>query len=53
MEMITKKLIEKNGQAPHSNTNTPNNTPNEKAGISLNDANQQNNGDNSCCSFSL
>ena len=53
MEMITKKLIEKSGQAAHSNTNTPNNTPNEKGGISLNDANKQNNGDNSCCSFSL
>ena len=49
MEMITKKLIEKNGQG-NSDTN---NTGNEKAGISLGENNQQNtNGDN-CCSFSF
>ncbi len=49
MEMITKKLMEKSGQtqteADHNNI--------EKAGVSLNDANQQNSGDNNCCSLSF
>ena len=49
MEMITKKLMEKSGQAQteadHNNI--------EKAGVSLNDANQQNSGDNNCCSLSF
>ena len=47
MEMITKKLMEKNSQSLHGNeTNT-----NEKAGISLNEANKQNNSDSGCCSL--
>ena len=49
MEMITKKLMEKSGQ-PQPNAATNNN---EKAGISLEEANQQRNGDNNCCSLSF
>ena len=49
MEMITKKLMEKNGQgAQNATTNNP-----EKSGISLSETNQQNNGDNNCCSLSF
>ena len=48
MEMITKKLIEKNGQGGQNNTDTGN----EKKGISLDNSNQNTNGD-SCCSFSF
>ena len=51
MEMITKKLMEKNGQGGHNPV--ANNNNNEKAGISLGEANQQNNGDNGCCNMSL
>ena len=47
MEMITKKLMEKNGQSLHGNETTTN----EKAGISLNEANKQNNSDSGCCSL--
>ena len=46
MEMITKKLIEKNGQGGSTDTG------NEKKGISLDNSNQNTNGDN-CCSFSF
>ena len=47
MEMITKKLMEKNSQSAQGNiTNT-----NEKAGISLNEANKLNNSDSGCCSL--
>ena len=49
MEMITKKLIEKNGQGGENNTDTGN----EKKGISLDNKNQENNNENNCCSFSL
>ena len=49
MEMITKKLIEKNGQGGSNMTDTGN----EKRGISLGDNNQQNNSGDNCCSFSL
>ena len=49
MEMITKKLIEKNGQGGTNVTNTGN----EKKGISLGDNNQQSNNGDNCCSFSL
>ena len=49
MEMITKKLIEKNGQGGTNVTDTGN----EKKGISLGDNNQQNNNGDNCCSFSL
>ena len=49
MEMITKKLIEKNGQGGTNVTDTGN----EKKGISLGENNQQNNNENNCCSFSL
>ena len=49
MEMITKKLIENSGKG---STGEEANITN-KGGISLNDANQQNNGENSCCSLSF
>ena len=49
MEMITKKLIEKNGQGGTNVTDTGN----EKKGISLGDNNQQNNNGDNRCSFSL
>ena len=49
MEMITKKLIEKNGQGGTNVTDTGN----EKKGISLGDNNQKNNNGDNCCSFSL
>ena len=49
MEMITKKLMEKSGQ-PQPNAGTNNN---EKAGISLEEANQQRTGENNCCSLSF
>ena len=49
MELITKKLIERNGQGNPGMTNTGE----EKKNISLGESDQQNtNGDN-CCSFSL
>ena len=48
MEMITKKLMENSGRStPGTLSNN-----NEKAGISLNEAKQQNNEDNNCCSLS-
>ena len=50
MEMITKKLMEKNGQGAQGGA-VPNNM--EKAGVSLDEAKQQNNGDNNCCSLSF
>ena len=50
METITKKLMEKNGQVAHGGA-VPNNM--EKAGVSLDGAKQQNNGDNNCCSLSF
>ena len=46
MEMITKKLIEKNGQGGSNMTDTGN----EKKGISLDNNNQNANGDG-CCSL--
>jgi len=49
MEMITKKLIEKNGQGGTNVTDTGY----EKKGISLGDNNQQSNNGDNCCSFSL
>ena len=50
MEIITKKLMEeKNGQG--QSTGGSNNI--EKSGISLEEANQKTNEDNSCCSFSF
>ena len=49
MEMITKKLIEKNGQGNSGTTNPGN----EKGGISLGENNQQNNMGDNCCSFSF
>ena len=49
MEMITKKLIEKNGQGNSGTTNTAN----EKGGISLGENNQQNANEDNCCSFSF
>ena len=49
MEMITKKLMEKNGQgAPGAPTNNP-----VKAGVSLDEARQPNNEDSNCCSLSF
>ena len=48
MEMITKKLIEKNGQVGSTNTDTGN----EKKGISLDNSNPNTNGDG-CCSLSF
>ena len=49
MEMITKKLMEKNGQgAPGAPANNP-----VKAGVSLDEARQQNNEDSNCCSLSF
>ena len=49
MEMITKKLMEKNGQgAPGAPANNP-----VKAGVSLDEARQQNDQDNNCCSLSF
>ena len=49
MEMITKKLMENNGR-PTPGTVSNNN---EKGGISLGEANQQNTGDNGCCNLSI
>ena len=49
MEMITKKLIERNGQGG----NNTNETGNQKEGISLDKTNLQNNNGDNCCSFSL
>ena len=49
MEMITKKLIERNGQG----SNNTNETGNQKEGISLDKTNLQNNNGDNCCSFSL
>ena len=46
MEMITKKLMEKNGQGGQGPA--PNNS-NDKGGVSLGDVNQQNNGEGGCC----
>ena len=48
MEMITKKLIERNAQGGSTSTDTGN----EKKGITL-DNNNQNANENGCCSFSL
>ena len=48
MEMITKKLIEKNGQGGSTNTDTGN----EKKGIALDNSNPNSNGDG-CCSLSF
>ena len=48
MEMITKKLIEKNGQGGSTNTDTGK----EKKGISLDNSNPNSNGDR-CCSLSF
>ena len=49
MEMITKKLMEKNGQgAPGAPANNP-----VKAGVSLDEARQPNNEDSNCCSLSF
>ena len=50
MEMITKKLMEKNGQAAPG---APINNNSVKAGVSLDEAKQQNKDDNNCCSLSL
>ena len=47
MEMITKKLMDKNTQGPSGAP--PNNI--EKAGMSLDEAKKQNNEDNNCCSL--
>ena len=49
MEMITKKLIERNGQGDNNTTETGN----QKEGISLDKTNLQNNNGDNCCSFSL
>ena len=49
MEMITKKLIEKNGQGGENNTDIGN----DKKGISLDNKNQDNNNGTDCCSFSF
>jgi hypothetical protein len=49
MEMITKKLIEKNGQGGANATDNGN----DKKGISLGDNNRQSNNEDNCCSFSL
>ena len=49
MEMITKKLIERNGQGGNNTTETGN----QKEGISLDKTNLQNNKGDNCCSFSL
>ena len=49
MEMITKKLIEKNGQGGENNTDIGN----DKKGISLDNKNQENNNGTDCCSFSF
>ena len=49
MEMITKKLIEKNGQGGENNTDIGN----DKKGISLDNKNQENNNGGDCCSFSF
>ena len=49
MEMITKKLIERNGQGVNNTTETGN----QKEGISLDKTNLQNNNGDNCCSFSL
>ena len=50
MEMITKKLMEKNVQGAHGAAPTNNI---EKVGVSLDEAKQQNTGDNNCCSLSF
>ena len=49
MEMITKKLIERNGQGGNNTTENGN----QKEGISLDKTNLQNNNGDNCCSFSL
>ena len=49
MEMITKKLIEKNGPGGEKNTDNGN----DKKGISLDNKNQENNNGGDCCSFSF
>ena len=49
MEMITKKLIERNGQGGNNTIETGN----QKEGISLDKTNLQNNNGDNCCSFSL
>ena len=49
MEMITKKLIERNGQGGNNTTEIGN----QKEGISLDKTNLQNNNGDNCCSFSL
>ena len=46
MEMITKKLMEKNTQGAGAGP-VVNNT--EKSGLSLNDSKPQNNEDSNCC----
>ena len=46
METITKKLIERSGQAPETT-----NTGNEKGGISLGENKQQNSNGDNCCSM--
>jgi len=46
MEMITKKLMEKNTQGAGAGP-VANNT--EKSGLSLNDSKPQNNEDSGCC----
>ena len=50
MEMITKKLMEKNAQGAQGAAPTNNI---EKVGVSLDEAKQQNTGDNNCCSLSF
>ena len=49
MEMITKKLIERNGQGNSGMTKTGD----ENRNISLGDNTQQNSTGDSCCSFSF
>ena len=49
MEMITKKLIERNGQGNSGMTKTGD----ENRNISLGDSTQQNSTGDSCCSFSF
>ena len=49
MEMITKKLIERNGQGGNNTTEKKK----QKEGISLDKTNLQNNNGDNCCSFSL
>ena len=45
MEMITKKLMTKNGQGPAG----PGASNAEKTGVSLNDSKPQNNDESACC----